>query len=722
MASTFVSGLYQGEMMLPQPGRFALDLRIDIDQGSATSPVTNRVSGDLYQLTPTTVPGQPPKIAKTYIESWIIDEPVVHTSADSVEIGGTVRYWLSSHPVTAAALVITRSGSPPEASVEVMFTETGGPTRKYHCRRTAETFRQIDLEVDVCQSVNVPPLLPSYDTAWHADRPPGLPQRVLTLETAYREAGVQVTIDPQHTVINDSDPKFRAWTPAMLHDAMEANYSRYGGTWPDWKMWGLMAGRFEDSLVGGLMFDTSSQFGGAGKPGPERQGFAVFRRHEWFDELVSGTPQNQDQAWAARHFLYTWVHEAGHAFNFLHSWNKGRPDSLSWMNYDSRYDQRNPTLNFWKKFAFRFDDDELIHLRHGNRSAVIMGGDPWASGSHLEAPNLAMAQIEGEAPLELIIRSKPYFEFMEPVIVELRLRNLLAGTPVTIDKRLPPEYGGVVVYIQNPDGSVVEYDPVMCAIGNPDPLVLNSAGATDGTDRYSREVFLSYGSNTFYFSRPGEYRIRAVYQGGGDVLIPSPAHRIRIGMPPDKELDRKAQDYFTDSVGLALYLQGSRSQYLKGGFEVLEQLAEQYKHSALGAKIAVTLANGVAKPFFSTASQDPKQNELKQTSRADPKKALEMTDAPLALLQASNDKSDNLAYRRVVLRRADYHRAMGDDAKADKELTDLSVRLQERQANSAVVDRYRRMSGEADPPAGAPGKRRRAASRPKRQPRPRKRT
>ena len=96
-------------------------------------------------------------------------------------------------------------------------------------------------------------------------------------------------------------------------------------------------------------------------------------------DLVNGPPQNQDEAWAARHFLYTWVHEAGHAFNFLHSWDKGRPDSLSWMNYDSKYDQRNPTLGFWKKFAFRFDDDELIHLRHGNRASVIMGGDPWSS-------------------------------------------------------------------------------------------------------------------------------------------------------------------------------------------------------------------------------------------------------------------------------------------------------------------------------------------------------
>jgi hypothetical protein len=136
------------------------------------------------------------------------------------------------------------------------------------------------------------------------------------------------------------------------------------------------------------------------------------------------------------------VHEAGHAFNFLHSWDKARPDSLSWMNYDWRYDQRNGQDSFWKRFAFRFYDDELIHLRHGNRASVVMGGDPSSSGSHLEAPDLAMAQIQGEPPLELTIRAQPYFDLLEPVLLEVRLRNLLTDAPVVVDKRLSAEYGG----------------------------------------------------------------------------------------------------------------------------------------------------------------------------------------------------------------------------------------------------------------------------------------
>jgi hypothetical protein len=63
-----VSGRYDGEMSFPQPGRFALDLRIDVDRAVDNSAVTNRVSGDFYQVTQTVLPGQPARISKTYLE------------------------------------------------------------------------------------------------------------------------------------------------------------------------------------------------------------------------------------------------------------------------------------------------------------------------------------------------------------------------------------------------------------------------------------------------------------------------------------------------------------------------------------------------------------------------------------------------------------------------------------------------------------------------------
>ena len=705
-----VSGRYEGEMTLPQPGRFLLDLRIDVDSAGDNSPSMNRISGDFYQMSRIALPGQLPRVSRTYIESWIVDRPEVEWSADHVDIKGSVRFWTGTHAATEIAVRINRDGSQLAHAAAATLTETGGGQRSFICRRTSECFRSLDMEIDVCSSVNRPPLVPGYDTHWHSDRPVDLPRRTLTIEGAYREMGVAVTIDPTHTVIDDSAAAFESWTPAELHDSMETHFSRFGGVWPNWAMWGLMAGKFERPSVGGIMFDAAAGLGGAGE-GPERQGFAVFRGHSWFDNLAAGEPQSQDQAWAIRHFLYTWVHEAGHAFNFLHSWDKGRPDSLSWMNYDWRYEQRNGAGTFWSRFGFRFDDDELIHVRHGNRASVIMGGDPWSLGSHLEAPNLAMAQIEGDAPIELVIRSKRYFELMEPVIVELRLRNLMQDVSALIDKRLTPEFGGVVVYIQKPDGSIVKYEPIMCALGTPEAQSLApSKSGEQGDDRYSKEIFLNYGTNGFYFDHPGEYKIRATYQGFGDVLIPSDTHRIRIAAPLSKEADRLAQDYFSDAAGLGLYLQGSRSPYLAKGIAILEDVADRFKDSILGANIAMALAYGASRPFYRV--DDPTSGKMVRSAKADPERALKLTDPAMEVLQAQKDKAMNLAYGRLVRRRAEYHQAAGSIDRAQTELKTLRTNLAARGANPPVIKRYETLAASlGESPEPKPKKKPRGSTR-----------
>jgi hypothetical protein len=71
----------------------------------------------------------------------------------------------------------------------------------------------------VCSSVDTEQLRPSYDTRWHDNRPASLPGRMLTIESAYRETGVDVSIDPNVAVIDDSAPQFGNWIVAELHDA-----------------------------------------------------------------------------------------------------------------------------------------------------------------------------------------------------------------------------------------------------------------------------------------------------------------------------------------------------------------------------------------------------------------------------------------------------------------------------------------------------------------------
>jgi hypothetical protein len=685
-----VSGRYMGPMTpIAVIGGYELDLRVDIDPRGRNSPPMNRVSADLWEVFRIVVPGRPPRVSRVYRESWIVDSPTVVWSRCQVDISGTVRFWQGTHPATSVAIRIPWSTLAPAGPAEVTLTETGGSSRIFNCARVADCFRDMTLEIDVCQSVNAEPILPVYDTHWHNNRPATTPQRTLTIESAYLEAGICVQIRPGRTIVDDSATAFSTWSPAELHDAMETHFSQYPGGWPKWQMWGLLCGTFDSSGVGGIMFDAAAFYGGAGEA-PDRQGFAVFRNHPWFTNLVPGVPANQDQAWAMRHYLYTWVHEAGHAFNFLHSWDKGRPDALSWMNYDWRYDNRNGVDSFWANFRFRLDDDELIHIRHGDRASVIMGADPWASGGHLERAFPAASEVVGDAPLELLVRSKEYFEFMEPISVELRLRNVLPDMPMPVDIRLNPEYGGVGILIRKPDGRIVEYEPLLCRLGIPEVRTLAPhAQGAEGEDRYSESVPLFYGRDGFPFDQPGEYQIRALYQGNGDLLLVSNVHRLRVGQPKSSEDDRLAQDYFAPETGMSLYLGGSRSPHLAKGMTVLEDLSDRAKDTMLGVKAAWTVARSLSRPYFRLEGSNEPRAALKKAYSAEPEKALELTANAIKLLRKTKARALNLTYGALIRDRAHCLAAMGKKAEAKKEVATMRQDLEERGVHPPVLQEFR---------------------------------
>jgi hypothetical protein len=199
-----------------------------------------------------------------------------------------------------------------------------------------------------------------------------------------------------------------------------------------------------------------------------------------------------------------------------------------------------------------------------------------------------------------------------------------------------------------------------------------------------------------------------VYQGLGDVQKPSNTHSIRIGAPLSREMDRIAQDYFSSAVGLTLYLQGSKSPYLRRGFDILRDLMERSKGTMLAANIGIALAHGTAKPFFRVEAKGSKQDALIQSAQSDPKSALELTEDALATLRQDKDKALNLAYGRVVRRRAEYHKALGDDRPARQELMRLAKELPARGANANVVRSYEALAS-SEPGPKSPSKSRPAS-------------
>jgi hypothetical protein len=516
---------------------------------------------------------------------------------------------------------------------------------------------------------------------------------MLTIQEAYSEAGIEVTVNPRHTIVDDLGLADLHWLPSELHDAMETHFSQFPEPWPKWHMWGLLAsGTFEDPIagprpsVGGILFDVSPA-GGADQTS-ERQGFAIFRNHDWFKDLVPD-PTNDRQAAAMRRFLYTYIHEIGHAFNLAHSWEKGRPDVLSWMNYDWKYDYYGGSGSFWASFRFSFDDRELIHLRHGDRAAVIPGGDPWVGRAHPQAPPGAMARVGtthavGQAPMELLVRSKGYFAFMEPVHVELRIRNT-SDLPLELDTELQPEYGNLAIYIRRPDGRILPYAPVLYKLATPRFQVLEARQqSVEGADRLSQNILISYGKCGHYFDAPGEYLVRAIFQGAGDVLITSPVHRLRVGHPLSRDEERMAQDYFSHAAGLALYLNGSSSPFLEEGMSTLETMADRFSKSPVGALLSLMLAQNLGEAFHRIEN-----GKVVKYREAEPEAALALTEQALKQQQRDRTTFTNLAYHELRRSRAELLLAMGERDAARKELSSLLRVLKRRGVNQPVLDDIR---------------------------------
>jgi hypothetical protein len=137
-----------------------------------------------------------------------------------------------------------------------------------------------------------------------------------------------------------------------------------------------------------------------------------------------------------------------------------------------------------------------------------------------------------------------------------------------------------------------------------------------------------------------------------------------------------------------LYLDGSRSTHLEKGFDLLREMSNKHKNSLLGAKLAMTVANGLTQPFFHVKKVDEDNENLKLTQayKAEPKAALKLTDAAVDVFRKADEKALNLSYRQLVSQRVDCLVALERQKQAVKELDQLQKHLRDNGANAPVLD------------------------------------
>ena len=624
LAKRPVSGRYRGTS-----GSFQLELRVDVDR---TRPM-KRLSGDFFQVSGGTT---------TYFGSFVVDAPTIAVTASQVVVKGLGSFTFAAGAPVVQVTIERKFIFQPQAPATVQFFTTGpvaGAT--YICAFESVYFRTVQIETDRVSDV-VTPAFSSYDTG---SLPSGGTARKLSVASSYAEAGIEMIPTAGNNVIDISEAGNAIWSNAELHASMQKHFTLWQDV-PQWTVWQVVA-QLHDMGPGlyGIMFDQQ---------GKQRQGCAVFHQG------IGG-----ETAEKLRLQLYTYVHELGHSFNLLHSWQKSlatppgtdRPQSLSWMNYPFNYPAPGGEATYWSKFAFQFDNEEVIHLRHAFRNNIIVGGNDFAIGSSLGQEVMADPIRDGSGLTFSISTHQKSFALGEPVVLQLMLGTKAAGGR-RVHTWLHPNCGLVKIVIRKPSGAVVAYEPLI------DHLV----GARESTiardDVIPESAYIGYGKDGLYFDQPGNYRVRAVYAALDGSQVFSDIINIRVRYPVTPIEEELAALFMGDEQGTLLYLLGSDDESLRSGNDAFEEVLAKYPKHAMANY--VRMVQGInASRDFKTITDDRETRAIVRLAKLD-------ESAKLLTAVAASNILDPVSAQMSLSCLAEVQAKSGDEDAVNKTLSKIS--------------------------------------------------
>lgn len=627
-AKRAVSGLYKGAS-----GAFQLELRVDVDGKRPT----RRVSGDLYRVAGSTT---------TYFGSFIVNSPVISVSGNKVKIQGAGNF---SFTTLFPIVTVTIPRVPAFAAAgpaKVSFSDAvGGQGSTYPCAFVSSSFRTVQYEQDIQQGTT------AFDKYNTSSLPSGGPSRELSVASAYAEAGIEMQIAGVSNIVSAAPGTEGRWSDSELHASMVQQFSLWRNE-PQWKVWLLVANDHERQDLRGIMFDLQ---------GKQRQGCAVF-----YDRIKGDDHASQRAA------LRTYIHELGHCFNLLHSWEKSfavppqpnRNDALSWMNYVQNFP--GGANAYWAAFPFQFDDPELVHLRHGFRDNVIMGGNGFFMGSAEFDRQPFNDQIVDNSGLKLELRVEEGKNFVqgEPVVVELKLSTTdLRGKRV--HTRLHPNFGFVQLVIEMPSGNVLPFRPLVEQCLETETTVLDC----DNLSIYA-SAYIGYGKGGFYFDQSGLYHLRAIYHALDGSEVVSNVLTLRVRNPLDKTEEAIADFYSGHDQGTLFFLLGSDSKFLNSGNTALDNVIDRYSDHPLS--VYAKLVKGVnAGRAFKTITEDKVLVQRKPDTNEAIKSLTEVVAASTKSDGMQEGGVDNITLNMAMRKLARAQTSEGDLEKADKTLDDL---------------------------------------------------
>lgn len=572
----------------------------------------------------------------------------------------------SRHRITAITVTLTGSRSvAPVAKVtfiDVAQKKRHGP---FAAKKRSSYFHEVEVDVDREGNAIAPEPL---STHVHPDRPGDLKEATLTLESVFAGAGVQITrtADAPQTVTGAGAN--HRWNYSELHDSMVLHWEQFANK-PQWKMWIFLAERADDDGLGGVMFDGDIDEPG----GVDRQGTALFTRCPFFHTAEGGYAKANPPAREAvkRELFFNLVHETGHAFNLAHSFQKhlgggwnapswmplaSNKKALSWMNYpDSAAEgQGGGPLNaswFYRRFRFQFDNAELLFLRHAPERYAQMGAEAWFDNH----ARVSRESVDPRLQLSIQIR-KPIYEHGEPVILELKLKNV-SDQPVPVHRNLDPSDGLVDIAVMNPKGERRPYLPFDHTRTRVVPHVLEPGG-----EALYALADVTMGAYGFHFKEPGAYRIEASYTNL-DGRTAAAVRQLYVRPALSYDAVPIINSLFDAQIGRALYVEGTRVQ--DGVNDKIDWIRQRLAR-AIGERnpIEAHLRATRYKPLMQPAAVvEPKSRTLRKLPE-EPDVAVE--ELQPVLMQRADETADTMGHIWYVQMVNAYARAAEDAGQKGK--------------------------------------------------------
>ncbi|HDR8487286.1 TPA: hypothetical protein QC445_004117 [Bacillus cereus] len=590
---------------------------------------------------------------------------------------------VQSFPYTNVKIQVTRGSFSVQHTAEVTFLIGGETDRTRTFRFQSPYFHSVEFEFDAEEGTTP---ITTYRTHSHPDKPAFLPDETLSITEVFKRTGFDVKLSEGNNIVTrEHAGTNRKWSNQELHDAMQVYWSHFDNK-PQWSMWTFFANSEAERGhgLGGIMFDSI---------GPNhRQGTAIFN-----NSFISDPPQGDQnpEAWIQRNRFWTACHEMGHAFNLMHSWEKhlgnpweplGRPlipepKALSFMNYPDDFDgiHDGNIQKFFKEFEYRFSDQELLFMRHAPEHFVQMGNANFGINHGFEQSS---DSINPSFNLELRVNRKtPVFQFLEPVVFEIKLTNT-SGEPQLIKKHILSDLGGMSVIVKKQGKQGRQLLPYAQYCWKLENKVIMPG------ESFYETVFASVGKNGWLIDEPGYYNIQVSLQINGNNIVSNDL-RLRVFPPSGYDQEFLAQDFFSEEVGRILTFDGSH--FLEKGNNILREVTEKLRDHSVALHAHIALAKPLAFDYKSLDfTEDSNKRGAIKIIPAQPDEARkQFTSALTEHKQIAAKTLSHKDYNEYMVTFSEFLSSQDENKEAAEVQNDLYQTLAERNVLDSVLQKIK---------------------------------